>query len=162
MMKKGRIITGVCIALLFIGYVSSCEPIRKSTLEKEFAREFGFKPSTNLTEIKSRTVQVGDTWSHWMRFTYESNTFEKIVASGFIPVTDEMLKDNVITVWERDLNDQPSPNAPSWWKKPENLVGTVFVKDNPYIEGSNSIPSYRCVWVDKTQGIIYSEGHIWQ
>lgn len=162
MMKLFRVISYICTALILGGCASSCEPTRRSTLEKEFAGEFGFKPSTNLTEIKCRTVQVGDSWPRWMRFTYESNTFEKIIALGFIPVTDEMLKDNVITVWERDLNDQPSPNAPSWWKKPADLVGTVFIKDNPYIEGSNTIPSYRCVWVDKTQGMIYSEGHIWQ
>lgn len=162
-MKTFCVISFICTAIFLNGCAGSSEPTQRAELENGFSDEFGFKPDTNIAEIKCKVVQVGDTWSRWMRFTYDSNTVVKIIANGFKPVTDELLKDNVHSLWEAAI-DKPSPNAPAWWKKPTQVVGVTYFKENPFRENSpsNSMPSFCFFWIDKSQGEIYSESHIWQ
>jgi hypothetical protein len=160
-MKILGVISFICIAFILSGCAGSSEPTRRADLEREFSEEFGFKPGTNTVEIKCRLVQVGDSWSRWMQFTYDSNTLANIVSSGFNPVMDEQLKDNVYTLSEMAITGEPSPNAPKWWRKPLRVAGTTYFKENPY-SPSNSMPSFCFIWVDQTQGVIYAESHTWQ
>jgi hypothetical protein len=160
-MKFSSVIAHCCVALFLTGCASSCDVTGERALETEFSIEFGCKPGFHASEIKCKRVTVGDTFSRWMRFTNDLSTLTNILkASGFKPVTDELLKDGVYTVWEQNI-ETPSPNAPSWWKRPTQMVGKAYIRDNPY-SPSNSVPNFCFIWIDDAGGLIYSESCAWQ
>jgi hypothetical protein len=142
----------------FAGCSGSSEPTSRSVLEKEFQSEFGFSPGASVPVIKSRTVRVGDSWNRWMKFTYSSNTFQKVMASGFKVVTDEIANDGHYTLWKQAI-DRPSLNAPTWWKTPKKLSGIVFFREN----FRTDFPArFAYVWADEAEGVIYSHSSAWQ
>jgi hypothetical protein len=146
------------IAAAFAGCGGSSEPTGRHALEEAFEGEFGFRPGPGVPDIKSRTVNVGDWWGHWMMFTYSSNIFQRVVSSGFKPVTEENLSGHLGSHWKQSI-DNPSPNAPKWWKPPKNLAGVVFFQEN---SRSDFPASYAFIWADVTNGVIYLESCAWQ
>ena len=65
----------------FLFFLISCATestdIKKTAIA--FEENFGFKPSKEIKEIKVKNFALRDAVAHWMSFTYESNSFERII-----------------------------------------------------------------------------------
>ena len=76
-----------CIAAIVVLSLTGCsgskEPTSRADLESAFEEEFGFIPSSTVTELRCKTVKVGDTWAKWLEFTYEKTAWQKILGLGF-------------------------------------------------------------------------------
>jgi hypothetical protein len=146
------------VILALVGCSGSHESTSRAELEDAFKDTFGFSADSKIATIRYKTVQVGDSWAQWMVFTYDPPTLGKIVGGGFTFAPPEKISQAAGTLWGEDLV-RTNPNAPTWWKiYSSDQASEVYF----YVGDEAGRPSYRYLWIDRTQGLVYAKRSIWQ
>jgi hypothetical protein len=150
------LISPLCVAMLLVG--CSHEPTSRSDLEGEFQAEYGFPPTSNVTEIRCKIVTVGDTWSKWMLFTYDEATVKRITSAGFSNATAEGIKNPSRAIWSQDFEAaNPNPNAPEWFRLPGDRTVRIYYK----LGHPKDYAGYRYIWIDDTNKTVYAKNAAW-
>jgi len=150
------LISGLWVGILLAG--CSHEPTNRADLEDDFKAEYGFPPSSKITELHSKIVTVGDTWSKWMVFTYDAATVAQITSAGFTNATAEQIKNPWGALWSQDLaSSQPNPNAPKWFQLPGGRQVRIYYK----LGHPNDYAGYRYIWIDETNKTVYAKSAAW-
>ena len=109
-----------------------------------FAELTGVTPPKAVTEIKYRDVYnryaLDGAWGRWMQFTFDSEVFSKIVASGpFEPLPQ--------------ATDLSSPAAPTWWPKIDWSKASIYSKRETNLQMGFQAQSY--LWHDTNANVVY-------
>lgn len=83
-----------------------------------FARSFGFKPTSDVTEIKSSYWYFADTGLTYLKFKASPETLQRIIARG--------LKETTESNFNNLLASGLSKSAPKWWMPFEGTPSQFF------------------------------------
>jgi hypothetical protein len=146
------------LGVLFVGCAGSDEPTDRKVLEKNFEAEYGVRPLENITEIRCKTVWVGDSWRQWTRFTLDETTLQHMLDHGFTRADPGSLKGsevgplNSVLSWSTD-NVTENPNAPLWRKVPGVRNARVYYKEGH----RTGLYWYKYIWIDDHAKLVYAE-----
>lgn len=155
--KVTRLAVGL-VALVALAFYS-CGPdyaMTRASQEAAFATELGVAASASISEIRVRTVRVGDSWQRWMRFTIVPEVFAKITNGGWFVSAQRNDFDNWASTWSQALVNR-SPNAPRWWATPTDFHTVVYFRTNH----PRDIAGYQLLWLDSTNGWAFALSAAW-
>jgi len=138
------------------------EPDSISALGKQFQSAFGIQPPADVSEMKCRIVNVGDSSSRWFSFKCSKATFDRLVNQGFDVVERKILDApwtgskgpiDLIEPYQRNVN------APTWWPEVRNVQFEQFFYSLNKRKGENG---YFFLVLDKTNNKVYAHSSVWR
>jgi hypothetical protein len=155
-MRKPIAFTMLIAAVLLTSCAWRHDLTDRADLSGVFQREYGVELPERVAEIRGRDVGVGDTWSLWLRFSYDAETVQRIVQrGGFLQARPEEIDGG--DLWSGALNS-PSPNRPEWWRTPSSKRVTVYYrKSHP-----RDHAGFAFLWVDENAQMVYAQSSAWR
>lgn len=150
------------LCLLLAGCSGSRDLTSKSDLAKQFYTFFAFEPPTSVSDLRARTVWVGDSMADWLSCKCDPEVFGRMIQSdGYKAATAH----DLARWWETDIPDidSPSPNAPPWWPKtPSTSISRLYYYSRPYQEGKYTQSSLAYFWRDEQSGVVFAYYSAWR
>lgn len=129
----------------------------KAKASAAFQDEFGMNVPPEISEIRGKVLQNGDTFARWLEFSYVKTAIDKILADGWATANSEAL--NSGSVWSEALKSK-NINAPTWWPKDPISDGVMIYYKEQRLEGGQRRYAYMLIY--DHMGKVYSKGCIWQ
>lgn len=134
--------------LFFIFFSCIYDSTNREETVKAFEDNFGFTPSQKIETIKVRNVSLRDAVGHWMSFTYDFDTFNKIIK-----------KDQPLQIFSRgsSIYDESikklttGANIPLWFDISKTNPEKIYFKEN-FLE--HSFSEYFLL-IDSKKEIVY-------
>jgi hypothetical protein len=152
------------VGLSSVGCSRVSEPTSPKLLAKQFETFFGFNPPATITELRAKTVQIGDTYTDWISFRCDQAVFAEIANNKGLKVVDadEFWREREKSSRGRQ-SDVPhvagdNPNAPWWWPmSPETSFRRLFYhprQNSPERSSNHTIDRY--FWRDDESGKVFA------
>lgn len=156
--KKAALLFGMLWAIILsTGCVRVDEPTERAKLDENFKEEFGFFPSVEVTDIKCKTLRVGDTWRTWLSFSYHQATWDRITRFRFATLD---VSGTNISRWP---SERLNKNAPEWWPVvAEAAVARLLYIDAPAGSNGSTSSAYSYLWFNAETKTIYWHRTVWQ
>ena len=149
-MTKLKILLGLFVTAIIL-ISCSAETTNRAKSVDAFEDNFGFNPPESIKEIKHKNFSMRDAVAHWMAFTYDSISFNKILAH------DQPLETAYIGSTKYDeinlLLKEGCENCPDWLELPNANTSKIYFKKD-FLSHSSS--EYY-LWVDSKEKMVYLE-----
>ncbi len=153
-------------AWILAGCTRVSEPTNPKQLAEQFEVFFGFKPPPSVTEIRSKSVQIGDSLTDWISFRCDQRVFSQMTNSRDLRVIDaERLSGELEKMARGAPSDIPhlavvNPNAPRWWpaSKEASMRHLFYLPRLNTNQGSPGFPyGYEhYFWRDEASGKVFA------
>ncbi|MCB1100000.1 MAG: hypothetical protein KDN22_30830 [Verrucomicrobiae bacterium] len=145
MVAKFLLHVAALATLSLVSCSGSSEATTRKDQEIEFTRAFGLSPSASITQIAysdlyNRGVMDG-AYGQWMRFTFEKETFEKIVGNGYSMAMHPSLGNKEV--------------SPAWWPKSIAPRATVYTRTHEDTPENEGFSFDEILWHDSVAGFVY-------
>src|SRR5690606_101935 len=126
--KMRSLLSVVAVSVMLYGCGGSAESSDREECAPAFERLLGVPPPSSVKEIKHNYFVLRDAVAHWMHFTNDGVTVQKIserdslmqVAPSGSPKHNEIVR----------YFKKENPNAPSWFKRPDSNTSTIYFKED--------------------------------
>ncbi|MFM7023232.1 MAG: hypothetical protein ACKOXB_09655 [Flavobacteriales bacterium] len=151
--SAARFIALSAVSIIFSILIWTIDPSTRETEDREssvqaFSSNFGFNPPEAVKEIMHKNQSVFDSHLHYMCFTYDSISFQKILAHD--QPLDTALRPSRI-FYSKVESAKKHTNTPDWFTCPDSKIEKIYFKEN-FLHHSHS--EYY-LWINRQTNMVY-------